>query len=298
MKELLQPKRDKEHRLYERLRDGSDPHSAERREFFNAWWHEYAVFAPKGFRKKLQIEFHQRWWEMYLFVGLLHLGLTPKGSRTDTGPDVTLDIGGQQVFIEATAPSVGQASDRVPDPVQNAVADFPERECSLRLTQALTEKCGRLRAYMDTQLIPHEPCTIIALSASDLSQFGTLLEGVYPAPFAVLAGAGPLVVTIGGQRPPYSSRRSALKRDSGSDVDSALFENPTFSIVSGVLYSPVDLWNAPLQPEDCFSLFVNPSPVKPIPSDLQRRFVHWVRQMPAGNETVWKKTQPSLAPDG
>ncbi|MEF3168145.1 MAG: hypothetical protein K6360_02250 [Deltaproteobacteria bacterium] len=61
---------------------------------------------------------------MYLVVGLLHLGLSPKVSKTDTGPDVTLDIGGQQVFIEATAPSVGKGSDRVPDPVLNNVAKF------------------------------------------------------------------------------------------------------------------------------------------------------------------------------
>lgn len=292
-KQLLQPKREGEHQLYARLRDWHDQHSAERRDFFHALWSEFEPFAPTGFAKKLQIEFHQRWWEMYLVVALLNLGLKPKTNTSDSGPDVVLEVGGQYVFLEATAPSAGHSSDRVPEPVHNGVADFPERECLLRLTQALIDKKERLRTYIDKGVIPENACNIIALSASDLNQFGTLLDGVHPAPLSVLAGAGPTVVTIGGKKPPFSSRRNALVRDSGSHVDAVLFERPDFSILSGVLYSPVDLWNAMLTPGDSLSLFVNPHARTHIPSDFQKLFVRWTRDMQTGDEIVWKKTPPS-----
>ena len=292
MKSLLQPKRADEHWLYARLRDWDDPQSEERRNFFNVLWNEYAPFAPKGFEKKLQYEFHQRWWEMYLTVALLHLGFVPKINSADVGPDVTLDVDGQKVFIEATAPSAGHTSDRVPEPIHNGVAKFPERECLLRFTQAFREKNSRLREYMNAGVVPADACIIIALSASDLNQFGTFLDAVHPAPLSVLAGAGPMVVTIGGKGLSYSSRRETLTRDSGSPVNAALFDLPVFSIVSGVLYSPIDLWNASLDLSDSLSLFVNPSARVLIPTPFQETFVTWRREEQEGNEIVWKKYQP------
>jgi hypothetical protein len=300
MRELLLPKRNEEHKLYERLRDEyPNTHIVNRRKFFNELWNEYEPFAPQDFPNKLQREFHQRWWEMYLFVSLRHLDITPSCFSVDDGegPDIAIDIGGQKVFIEAVAPTVGTKSDKVPDPIEDGVADFPERECLLRLTQALTYKRDIICKYMKKGVITTDACIIIALSASDLNQFGTLLDGVHPALLSVLAGAGPLVVTSGGQKPPYSSRRSDVKRDSGNPVNTALFEKPEFSIISGVLYSPDDLWNAELQPENNLSLFVNPSAVKKIPNDLQQRFVSWTQKTSTSNETVWGKTQPSIVPD-
>jgi hypothetical protein len=295
MRALLQPKRDDEHWLYSRLRDWPDSDSEERRQFFSALWAQYVSFAPKGFEKKLQFEFHQRWWEMYLAVALLRLGFTLKKNRADVGPDISLEVEGQKVFVEATAPSIGRSSDRVPDPVHNGVANFPERECLLRLTQALTEKNARFRAYVDAGTVPHDACMIVALSATDLNQFGTLLDVVHghPAPLSVLAGAGPTVVTKGGKKPPCSSRRDTLVRDSGSPVGTTLFESPEFSIMSGILYSPADLWNALLDPGDSLSLFLNPSASARIPKALQERFVRWSRERPEGNDIVWNKSLPA-----
>ncbi len=294
MRQLLQPKRANEHQLYARLRDWTDSHSEERRGFFNSLWAEYESFAPRGFEKKLQIEFHQRWWEMYLVVALLHLGFIPNKNPADVGPDATFDVGGKLVVIEATAPSVGRSSDRVPDPVHNGVADFPERECLLRLTQALTYKNECFHKYIDSAIVSHDASRIIALSASDLNQFGTLLDSIRPAPLSVLAGVGPTVINIGGEKPPpYSSCRNTLTRDSGSPVDASLFDKDNFSIISGVLYSSVSLWSASLNHENTLALFLNPNAKNPVPSEFHNQFVTWTREILEGNEIVWKMTQPS-----
>lgn len=292
MKQLLLPSRAGENPLYTRLRDSPDPHATERREFFAWLWAQYEPFAPKGFPKKLQIEFHQRWWEMYLTVGLIRLGCTPKCSRLDYGPDIPLEIDGSRVYLDAIAPSVGIASDRVPQPVRNGVYDFPERECLLRLTQALTDKCAKFTQYITSNVVSSDSPCIVALSSCALNQFGTLLDVWHPAPLSILAGAGHPVVTIGGTRPPYSSPRCNLRRDSGSEVNSSLFNTPEFHIISGVLYSPTDLWSASGEPERSISLFLNPRAKNPLPSCFRNRFEFWSEIRTSQYEVIWEMSQP------
>jgi hypothetical protein len=286
---LLRPPHEREHPTHARLRDGTDPASEERRAFFDALWAEYAPFAPKRFLESLQIEFHQRWWEMYLTVALVRLGFAVETNAADAGPDVTLEVDGARVFVEAVAPKAGTKSDAVPEPRHHGVADFPERECLLRLTQALRAKEGAFQTYVRKGIVAVDACRIIALSASDLNQFGSLLDATHPAPLSVLAGAGPLELTIGGTAPPRSSRRDVLMRDSGSLVPAALFDDPEFSIVSGVLYSPVDLWNAPQEAHTNLSLFVNPTASVPVPAVFQKRFVTWTRGADGGDAHVWTR---------
>lgn len=285
----LRPPHEREHPIYARLRDWTDPASEGRRAFFDALWAEYARFAPKRFLGSLQIEFHQRWWEMYLTVTLVRLGFAVETNAADAGPDVTLEVDGPPVFVEAVAPKAGTASDRVPEPMHHGVSDFPERECLLRLTQALRAKEGAFQTYMRKGIVPVDACRIIALSASDLNQFGSMLDATQPAPLSVLAGAGPLVLTIGGTAPPRSSRRDVLMRDSGSPVPAALFDDPDFAIVSGVLYSPVELWNAPLDASTTLSSFVNPMASVPVPAVFQGRFVTWTRGADGGDAHVWTR---------
>ena len=196
MKKLLREKRSGEHELYVRLRDSFDTHAVERWKFIHGLWSEYEPYAPKGFSKKLQIEFHQRWWEMYLTVGLLRLGFAAKQNKKDAGPDVIFDMDELQVVIEAVAPRVGRGNDRVPDPIHEGVADLPECECLLRLTNALNEKKSKIQENFDTGVILRDSCTIIALSSTDLNQFGTFLDAVHPAPLSILAGAGPLAISL------------------------------------------------------------------------------------------------------
>lgn len=214
MSDVIQPMRDGEHPLYTRLRDWPDPTSEERRGFFRALWKEYEPFAPKGFPRKMQVEFHQRWWEMYLTVALLHLGLEPKTSRADKGPDLYLPVDNWFVFVEATAPTAGRTSDRVPEFVENGVAPFPHREFLLRLAQAFSEKAKRFQHYIDSKVIPGDSCCLIALSATDLNTFGTLMDGFYPEPpLCVLTGAGNMVMPIGRTCPAYLARRETISRN-------------------------------------------------------------------------------------
>jgi len=162
MKEkLFLPKAQNENDLYAQIRD--DPRGSRHLEQLEEMWREFRDFAPKGFRRNFQIAFHQRWWEMYLTLGLLHLGLNIKTSPADKGPDLCVNINCKRLWIEAVAPGVGKTSDRVPKSTINGVSDFPKRECLLRLSSQLKDKRDKLAKYIQEGIIqPGDVCIVSA----------------------------------------------------------------------------------------------------------------------------------------
>jgi len=253
-------------------------------------WMEYRNHAAKGFRNKLQFEFPHRWWEMYLTLGILHLGFPVSTFRADNGPDLLLEFGDLRVWVEAVAPKPGTASDAVPVPVVNGVAELPMRECLLRLTQTMTDKRDKLRNYMKRGIISKGDCTLIAMSACALNQFGPLLDWPFPVMLRVLAGADNLTIPLDKSSESFSIRTEAITRDSGSKVELALFYCEEFSSISGVLYSDEDPFNAPMVAEDSFQLFINPKAKVRVPKGITTKITTW-RQSPitTGEGVEWIK---------
>lgn len=287
---LFQPTRRGEDELYARIRDHArgepDRHRLEQ------MWSDYRTHAPQSFRKKLQFEFHQRWWEMYLTLGLCRLELPISTSSRDDGPDLLVKYGNLKVWIEAVAPTSGTKSDAIPESVVNGVQDLPMRECLLRLTQAVTAKRDVFNSYIQQGIVSEADCCVVALSACDLNQFGTLLEFPQPIMLRVLAGAGDLAIPLSGMGGAYSKRKNSTFRDSGSQVDLAMFSSPEFSSVAGVLYSKQDPLNAPMAPEESFEFFVNPKGKVTIPAAIINSMATWSEDRNMEQGVVWKKTQP------
>ncbi|MBN1291399.1 MAG: hypothetical protein JXB48_06125 [Candidatus Latescibacteria bacterium] len=297
MKDLFFPEKKGEDLLYAQLRD--EPRRKKYRNYLENMWVEYQSLAPKGFKKNLQNEFYSRWWEMYLAVGLLHLGLNVITSRKDKGPDISLQINGKQIWIEAVAPKVGVKSDRVPDMVINGVRDIPKREFQLRLSQGIDGKLIAFDGYIKNSIIQSdEPC-IIAVSACNLDHLGPLLEFPCPAPLTVLAGAGDKHITLDGSEESYLESQESIKRDSNSAVNTIKFEQDDFKIISAVLYSntdPLNLNTDPINhsdfsPESSFKLFINPRAKNPVPYNFSKLIETWTEKK---NETdsIWHKTEP------
>lgn len=129
---LLLPPHEREHPTYARLRDGTDPASEERRAFFDALWAEYVPFAPKDYPKKLRIEFHPRWWEMYLTVALMRLGFAVQPNPADSGPDVRAVAGGTGgVAAAADGSRRGGAQPHL----RGAVGDWASRDAHVESTE-------------------------------------------------------------------------------------------------------------------------------------------------------------------
>ena len=230
---------------------------------------------------------------MYLTIGLIRLCFPVSTFSQDDRPDMLLDFKETKVWIEAVAPKPGTKSDGVPEPVLNGVQDLPMRECLLRLTQALTEKRKRFSYYVQRGIVSENDVLVIALSACALNTFGSLLEWPQPVMLRVLTGAGDLAIPLDLPHSPYSTRQDAILRNSGSPVDTVLFEKEEYRIISGVLYSNADPVNAPLSPETTLSLFLNPKADVEVPIGIRKKIVTWREERRTGTEIVWTKTQPT-----
>lgn len=225
-------------------------------------------------------------------IGLIQLGFTVVRSRSDKGPDAVVETPEGQIWIEAVAPSAGTTTDRVPEQVMDgSFTSLPRRQCLLRLAQGLETKRMVLAEYIRRKIIPESGSCIIAISACDLNQFGPILGFPCDPPLTLLAGVGDMVVTIGGERDPYNKRQTSINRDSGSQVNTTMFDRDDFRIVAGVLYSAPDPLNAPLPPQSTFILYLNPKALNPIPEMFRMKLQTWSETR---NATMisWNKKEP------
>ena len=196
---------------------------------------------------------------MYLSVGLLHLSKISsfgvETSKQDKGPDIKVTLmNGSNIWIEAVAPDPGTGNDRVPEHKEDCVFDVPKDECLLRLAQVLRAKKDKFELYRSKGSVNPKDACIIAVSSCALNQFGHILDFPCPAPIGVLAGANKMVLST--NKPPCVSKRQMIQKLSGFSVDVCAFDDPSYDIISAVLYSSEDPLNAPLNPELSFQMFL------------------------------------------
>jgi hypothetical protein len=251
--------------LYSRLRD--DPVYSDLKDKIEYLWKEYKPFASKKFLIEAQINFHQRWWEMYLTVGLIHVfmnsGINIETSNRDKGPDIRINLpDGLKVWIEAIAPDPGNGDDRIPE-LEEGVFDLPKDECLLRLAQGLTVKKEKFKKYENNNVVNQEDPCIIALSSCGLHQFGHLLDFPCSAMIGVLSGAHNMVLSK--SKSPFVSKRQGIVKASGNLVPVCLLDDPSFDAISAFIYSSEDPLNAPLNAESTFKIFLNPNARTPLP---------------------------------
>lgn len=289
MPQFFQPHRQNENDLYSRLRD--NPRASDLKQNIETLWSQYKPYAPAGFLRKAQNEFHQCWWEMYLAVGLLNLdfpiSISPPNRK---GPDITFQCENERSFwIEAVAPMDGSTSECVPA-IKHGVHELPKKQCLLRLSQALDAKRQKYEEYKNIGLVRKRDFCIIALSSCDLNQFGTLLDYPIPAPMSVLCGSDCLVIT-GTNSPSFIKRHDYLYKKSGAPIDMNLFSSESFKIVSAVLYSNIDSLNAPIKPETTFQLFINPTAnaINPLPKSFINCFETWSCTRRDQGEEMWER---------
>jgi len=242
-----------ESKLYGRIRDYENDFSVKSQ--IESYWIEYKPYAPQNFLDKVQIDenFHQRWWEMFLGVGLLNLNFNIKTSHIEKGPDFKIVLPLQIIWIEAVAPNVGDGKDAVPE--LYGVHNLPENEFLLRLTNSLNYKMDVFNKYIEKGIVSNNDYCIIALSSCTLNQYGSLMDFPAPAPLKVLAGVGNLVLNKNDN---YVQYRDEIQKKSGSSVETSLFSLESYSKICAVLYSHSDPLNSPDKPETTFLLFLNP----------------------------------------
>jgi hypothetical protein len=230
-------------------------------------WRDFEPYATDHFLREFPYHFHQRWFEMYLAVSLLRLGLDircPKGFV----PDVQIALGNRTVWIEAIAPSGGgpENPDRVVQPPardeHGAPVAFrvPTEKVILRVRGALHDKALKIEKYRRAGIIGKRDQAIIAINLHGMP------HGFYdPEKHALGAvyGQGDQYVVFSREsgavvRQGYQ-HRPTLSRSSGAQVDAAPFLKPGMEHVTAVLISAVDAANCPQRTGFDFLIMPNPT---------------------------------------
>jgi hypothetical protein len=210
---------------------------------------------------------------MVLSVGLLNIGIEIQKKKTEEGPDILIDNPIEnlpKIYIEAIAPKEGKTEDKLPE-MKWGVHDLPEREFLLRLSGAFVEKYKKYKCYINNNVICENDIYIIAISACDLSQYGSLMD-YPPAPLKLLAGAGHLVLSPSGN---FFDYRPQIKKIKNIPVEMNYFLSKEYAGISAVLYSNVDVLNCPDKPEEKFVIVKNPIAKNPIPNTFFKGIKNW-----------------------
>ncbi|MEX1136828.1 MAG: hypothetical protein WEB89_07990 [Balneolales bacterium] len=265
--------------LYARIRD----HESSLKKLFEEFWQRYEPYSDQGFQERLQNQFHQRWWEMYLGIGLLNLNLNLNPSRKEKGPDFEIKLSDKTLWIEAVAPNLGNGDNSLPEMLEG-VHNLPEKEFLLRLRTSLDYKLKKIKSYKN-EYIPSNDVFIIAISSCALSGYGALMDFPVPAPLKILAGAKNLVLNEKGN---FVNFRPNITKNSGSTVDTNLFKNQSFKEISAVLYSNCRILKSHSKPEESFQLFLNPNFENDYFFEPFEGIDIWYHYTDNG-ESIWKK---------
>jgi hypothetical protein len=233
------------------------------------WWQRFRPYADRNFQKAISVQFHSRFWELYLGCSLLELGkgLVPK--RAQKGPDFQVIEAGRRFWIEAVVASPGTGDDQVPElPPQKGITWFrvPEEQIVLRYATVVREKYERFLDYRESGIVgPDEPY-VIAVNGCKVPHSS---DDEVPYPVQAVVPIGPLTVEFEWDRSQTTwygnAYRSAIEKRSGSAVATDLFLNQTYEGISGVIFSRVGVEQAHGGLGQGFGFIHNPFALNPVP---------------------------------
>lgn len=282
--------------LFENLPDGAHPRyaalfaptnrvSAEARALCDGHWQHFRRLADRDFRARFPFEFQHRWFEMYLGVSLLGMGLDVSAPKP--GPDLRVRHGDLTIWFEAIVPTAGDRlhADAVPEPyvarpdTVPVAQSVPVNQVALRVAQAVRQKINRFDRYRLDKRVGTTDACVIAINVRaiphawmDLTDY--LLRTLY--------GIGDRYVVFRRDArddgPAEWSRHAIeeLVRAGGHAEDAIPLVRPENSALSAVLGSSVDAWNLADRLGDDFRLCPHVEPAVPLPAAMLRRGIEFV----------------------
>lgn len=215
------------------------------KDFFEGLYEIYQPYADNNFLKEIQIQFHQRIWEMYLGVIMLrHKKKLLKPAKKDNKvgiADIRIDAN-KIIHIECVATNHGIKDDKVPKIQYSRMPqDVPDDKILLRVASSLNDKFAQYQRRLEKGIIQDDEPYIIALSNAKLDWVeDRSMPRVLQASLAF--GNQQLKMLDGsGNRldEPISSRQSrpAIVKENGEPVDMQFLLNPAHSGISAIIYT-------------------------------------------------------------
>lgn len=272
-------------KIYNAIREEINPICKRAKAFINNLWETVNPFLDSDFSSKLPLEFHQRFWELYMAASVLesNLHLVPRDSgRSNTGPDICIKAEhNKRIWIEAVTASSGIGVDAVQETESGIAHDVPDDQIKLRLLNSFDEKHRKYIQYLKNNSVELGEAYIIALNAALIPSAN--LEREIPRIVRAL-------LPFGHQTLHFDSNsfkivdstyeyKGAVKKLSGTEIPTTSFLNPNYSGISAVIYSNVDAFNYPSTLGSSLLLFHNPLAANPLPAGFLKRGVeYWVEK--------------------
>lgn len=250
----------------------------ERRTKFMKLWEGFKELADRHFLSQIKIDFHERSWEMY--IGCLLKKIFSNVSSGNIGPDFIINQeSDDELYIEAVACKHGDSADKVPELIPAAsmydisISDVPEDAMLLRLASSISYKAEKYKSFIQAKNKPY----IIAVNKGALKhpdpEMPLILKCLFGFTFQCFKKINGELVYSGWQT------RDFIVKNNGEQISMKFFEDKNNDFVSGIIYSPVDILNAPDEiGKDCV-LIHNPNAKNPIRLDkfsiLQQRIAKY-----------------------
>jgi hypothetical protein len=266
--------------VYCAIKDGINPRCQKAKIFVEELWGKAHRYLDPDALKELPVQFHQRFWEIYLAAALLDAGLNLQHSNGRDGPDICVKADdGSKVWVEAVTASPGQGNDAVQEAELGTVRSVPDDPIKLRLLNAFSEKTRKYKRYKEKNWIGLEDPYIIAINASQVPsarrelEIPRIVRSLLPFGFQVLHLNRETSEVTGTS---YDYQGEVIKV-SGAEIETTSFLNPESSGISAVIYSCADAFNYPDKISKSLLLFHNPLAINPLPLGFLRKgYEYWV----------------------
>ncbi len=266
--------------VYCAIKDEINSRCQEAKIFVEQLWGKTHEYLDSDILKELPVQFHQRFWEIYLAASLLEAGLNLQRSSGRDGPDICISgDNGSKVWVEAVTASSGQGNDAVQEAEFGTVRSIPDDQIKLRLLNAFAEKSRKHKRYREKGWVSSEEPYIIAINVAQVPSASLELE--IPRIVRSLLPFGPQVLHLNRETGKvtgigYEDQGKIIKA-SGTEIETNAFLNPEYSGISAVIYSCVDVFNHPTEISRALLLFHNPLATTPLPlSFLKKGYEYWV----------------------
>lgn len=227
--------------------------------------------------------FRQRLSELLMAEWLWRNGFSLTSPAKGHGPDFLVQKGRHRAWLELYTPEP-QGIDPLdltpPVAGEFRVRDEPFKERLLRWTQGLQSKRAQLEKHIAQGIVrPGEPC-VIAINGYMLNPVWSDITGISgrPVPVELGFGAGPRAITwrpeSGFDKQFHTTYRPTVVKSTTANVDTHVFQDPRFNLVSAVLGVALHDHGYAGKPYPSVVAY-NPSAINRIPSCWLPSLEHW-----------------------
>jgi hypothetical protein len=245
-------------KTYISIRD--NPKFSEQKNMAENMWKKFSPFADPHFKEEICLQFHQRFWEMYLGCSFMDMGFSLVSHRSSQGPDIHFEHNGKNIWVEAIAPNPGTGEDLVPDYLSGQAITVPEYQLILRLTSAFICKSKKFDQYLSQSIISPEDILIIAINGAEIPYCS--LDDDIPYMAKALYPIGPRTVSIDILTKKlvkeYYRYQESVEKMSGSKIPTTYFSSQSYLNIFGVLFSKKDIWHITSHCGNDLIFFSNP----------------------------------------